>query len=288
MNRPPRLSRRTARLLLDGRPVARAREQRLARLLDALADQDTPCDAAVPGPLLEAFARRAQAVDATAAAADRGRGATGAPAVRSASRLRSRRISRVLTFKAAFVLAFSGATVAAAAADVLPAPAQSAVHELFGAWGVPAPAPAARAGRVQPQPPSMPGARPGLPTGLPTSRPAAPERPVAAGKDGPAPRHPANSNPAAAVDRCVLLEDVPKQRAVELRVGPDGRLGPGPASGPGRGCTGESGVSHPGGAGGGPVLTAPSGEPGTRGSDGGAVDPRHRHRPHPRRENCEH
>jgi hypothetical protein len=42
---------------------------------------------------------------------------------------------------AAVVLVLSGGTVAAAAGDALPGPAQRAAHELFGSWGVPAPTP---------------------------------------------------------------------------------------------------------------------------------------------------
>ena len=168
MNRPPRLSRRGARRLLDGRPANRPREQRLAEFLNTLADREAPDgeiatqgatdrdgtgrDAAareapdgeiagwgvVPPPVLEAFAR--QAGDSAAHATSPARSRPVRSGARSA--VGSRPIRRTLTVKAAVVLALSGATVAAAAAaDALPEPAQRAAYELLGSWGVPAPGP---------------------------------------------------------------------------------------------------------------------------------------------------
>jgi hypothetical protein len=168
VNRPPRLSRRGARRLLDGRPAARPREQRLAEFLDTLADRDRAGRAdrdaaaenqtdrdAVPSPVLEAFAR--QAGDAAASRSRAGDLASPARGRRTRSgaraALRSRRIRRALTVKAAVVLALSGATVAAAAAaDALPEPAQRAAYEWLGSLGVPAPGP------HHPDPAARPGA----------------------------------------------------------------------------------------------------------------------------------
>jgi hypothetical protein len=149
VNRPPRLGRRGARRLLEGHPGTRPREQRLAEFLDALAERDKPgrkntvrentvrentVRNAVPAPVLEAFARQA-----AEAAAARPRPVRSGSRSGAASGVRSRRVRRALTVKAAVVLVLSGATVAAAAADALPAPAQRAAHELLGSWGVPAP-----------------------------------------------------------------------------------------------------------------------------------------------------
>lgn len=70
-------------------------------------------------------------------------------------------MGRALAVKSAMlVLALSGGTMAAAAADALPGPAQRAAYNLFGSWGVPAPAtpprrhgpdPAANTGSVLPE-----------------------------------------------------------------------------------------------------------------------------------------
>lgn len=249
MNRPPRLSRGTARRLLDGRPAARAREQRLAGLLDALSDRETPGDAAVPAQLLQAFTRHAQdlanAVSARPPAGGRRPARSGA---RSGPGTRSRRIGRALTVKAAFVLAFSGATVAAAAAaDALPAPAQSAAHELLGSWGVPGPS-----GRVHPVPyaPGTPSASP-----RPSSAAAVPGSSHAAREGGLSPHAPA-FHPAAPETHCAPFEDL-RTRGVGLGFGT--RVGIGVGDAVGRGCTEDPGGFS--GLGGLPTPPATGGEP---------------------------
>ena len=268
MNRSSRLGRRTARQLLDGRPATRTAEVRLARLLDALGDQDTPSEATVPAHLLEAFTRRAREASAQAAVASAGRGGSARPGVHARSRTRSRRIGRALTVKAAFVLVFSGATVGAAAADVLPPPAQSAVHELFGSWGVPAPSD--RDVRIHPQAPGVPGAL--MDTTMP-AHPAAPAPAAAAGKAAPAPAHAPNSDPATPAEHCAPPAVLPRHAA-----------GPGAARADDRGCRSESdGYYHPGHAGhpghadragDGPEYTVPGGEPAERASGlRSALDP---------------
>lgn len=131
MTRNPRLGRRRARHLIDG-GAAHAREQRIADLLDTLAGHRGADPRPVPPELLAAFAWQAEE-----SVSRRGIGAGGRPR----SGARSRGVHRALTVKtAAVVLVLSGGTMAVAAADDLPAPAQRAAHAILGSWGVPAPA----------------------------------------------------------------------------------------------------------------------------------------------------
>jgi hypothetical protein len=133
MTRPTqRLGRRSARRLLDGDPAARAADERLAALLDTLAAEEKDrADREVPEDVLAAFARRAEPAGSRSGHGHRSGARAGA---------RSRHTRSALAVKtAAVVLALSGGTVAAAAADALPGPAQRAAHQLFGNWGVPAP-----------------------------------------------------------------------------------------------------------------------------------------------------
>jgi hypothetical protein len=119
-----------ARRLLKVAPPTDAREQQVAAVLTALAPEDA-ADAAVPEAVLAAFADHARSRRSREAVTSRGRKRSGA---------RMRGAGRAATIKAGLVvLALSSATVAAAAADILPAPAQQAAHSLFGSWGVPAP-----------------------------------------------------------------------------------------------------------------------------------------------------
>jgi hypothetical protein len=128
MTRNPRLGRRRVRHLIDG-GAPRAGEQRLAEVLGTLADHRAAPPRPVPPELLAAFTRQAEE-PASRRAVD-GRARTGA---------RSRGVHRALTVKtAAVVLVLSGGTMAVAAADDLPAPAQRAAHAILGSWGVPAP-----------------------------------------------------------------------------------------------------------------------------------------------------
>jgi hypothetical protein len=140
---PHRLGRRRARRLLDGDPAARTGAAGLAVLIDAL----TPAAAderETPAQLLAAFTRQAEAVPR---AGRRPRSAAHGGA-------RRRYVRRALTVKtAAVVLVLSGGTMAAAAADALPGPAQRAAYELFGSWGVPAPSlPPREGGPQNPEP----------------------------------------------------------------------------------------------------------------------------------------
>lgn len=96
-------------------------QEKLEAVLAALAPDDTT-DVAVPEDVLRAFAQYASADEPRSAGA------------------RALRIGRAAALKVAVaVLVLSSGTVAAAAADVLPGPAQRAAHSLFGDWGVPAP-----------------------------------------------------------------------------------------------------------------------------------------------------
>lgn len=96
-------------------------DERLAAVLAALAPDDA-ADAEVPEDVLRAFAEHAPVDSARRSGA------------------RTLRVGRVAALKVAvLVLAVSGGTVAAAAADALPGPAQRAAHSLLGRWGVPAP-----------------------------------------------------------------------------------------------------------------------------------------------------
>ena len=95
--------------------------ERVAELLRALAPDDA-ADVEVPEDVLRAFHQHAPA--------DGGRRAG----------VRVRRSGRVAVLRiAAVVLVLSSGTVAAAATDVLPGPAQRVAHSLLGGWGVPAP-----------------------------------------------------------------------------------------------------------------------------------------------------
>jgi hypothetical protein len=177
---PYRLGRRGARRLLDGDPAARAADPRLAALLDALAsveaDGETDGgDREVPVDVLTAFARHAEA-----AGPRPGHGRRSGARVRA----RSRQTRSALTVKtAAVVLALSGGTMAAAAADALPAPAQRAAHHLFGHWGVPAPSAPPHGVPDLPRP-SLSSVLPG---GSPTSKtPSAPAAATAPGAGGSA------------------------------------------------------------------------------------------------------
>lgn len=105
------------------RAPSAADEQRVDAVLAALAPENAT-SAQVPEAVLAAFAAQA------------GQDRRG----RSGSRRRAPRVGRAAPIKAAVVvLALSSGTMAAAVADVLPAPAQRAAHSLFGSWGVPAP-----------------------------------------------------------------------------------------------------------------------------------------------------
>jgi hypothetical protein len=135
---------RGARRLLKAAPPANAREERVAAVLSALAPQDAT-DAAVPEAVLAAFAAHTHP--------DQVREAVPGPGKRSGAR--AGRVGRAAAVKAGVVvLAVSSGTVAAAAADVLPAPAQRAAHSLFGSWGVPAPRTSPGAGMVSPSAPA--------------------------------------------------------------------------------------------------------------------------------------
>jgi hypothetical protein len=105
----------------------RKADKRLAEVLAALAPDDA-ADAEVPEDVLRAFAEHApvERVDPVDSARRSGARTLG--------------IGRAAAVKiAVVVLAVSSGTVAAAAADVLPGPAQRAAHSLLGRWGVPAP-----------------------------------------------------------------------------------------------------------------------------------------------------
>lgn len=135
---------RGARRLLKAAPPANTREERVAAVLSALAPQDAT-DAAVPEAVLAAFAAHTHP--------DQVREAVPGPGKRSGAR--AGRVGRAAAVKAGVVvLAVSSGTVAAAAADVLPAPAQRAAHSLFGSWGVPAPRTSPGAGTVSPSAPA--------------------------------------------------------------------------------------------------------------------------------------
>ena len=274
MNRPPRLSRRSARRLLAGRPVARVREQRLAELLDTLADhtdsadpahpadQDTASDAAVPARVLRAFAR--QTADAVTASPVRNAGDAATPprppggvrlarsGARSGSGSGPQRIRRALTVKAAVVLAFSGAAVAAAAAaDALPASAQLAAHELLGSWGVPAPT--ASGARTHTPPRSVPAPRPTSASGTP--------EPSASAWGGGAYSYAPKPGPATSGADCSIFDDG-RTHSISIGVG----VGVGDAFG--GDCPGEAGVyldgggeSSPAAAGGDPTKRATGGWP---------------------------
>ena len=124
--------------------LADERENRVAAVLAALAPQDAT-DAAVPEAVLAAFAVHADPDEERAAAPDRGR----------RSGARPRHVGRAAAVKAGVVvLAISSGTAAAAAADILPAPAQRAAHSLFGSWGVPAPRASQGPGTVSPSAPA--------------------------------------------------------------------------------------------------------------------------------------
>lgn len=263
MNRPPRLSRRTARRLLDGRPAVRAREQRLGYLLEALGERDASRGAAVPAQLLEAFTRHARDAASSAVSQGGGRARPTRSGARSGSR--SRRIGRALTVKAAFVLAFSGATVAATAADALPAPAQSAVHELLGSWGVPAPSQGigrthAAVAEAAPSAPNIPNApnAPSTPAAPPASHPAARAPSAPAGKDRPS-SHTSGSHPATPTADCAPFDSLRKGR---VGLDSDSRLGPGTGAAAVRVCTGEPGLYPSGRAGGGSADAATGGATG--------------------------
>jgi hypothetical protein len=162
-----------ARRLLEAAPSADPREQQVAAVLTALAPQDAS-GAPVPDAVLAAFADHARSGRSSFEPdAGRGHGCSGA---------RMRRAGRAATIKAGIVvLAISSGTATAAAADILPAPAQRAAHSLFGSWGVPAPHASHGAGTVSPSAPAV-GTRatgtPGTGTGTGTARPSA-ARPVA-------------------------------------------------------------------------------------------------------------
>jgi len=134
----------------------------VAGLLAALAPDDA-AGAAVPEDVLQAFAQHAPVSGAR----------------RSGARVL--RVSRAAALKAAVaVLALSSGTVAAAAADALPGPAQRAAHSLLGGWGVPAPHTSTR-GSVPSAPAATPGAGPSTGAGAaqPSASPAATASPTA-------------------------------------------------------------------------------------------------------------
>ncbi|HWG23377.1 hypothetical protein [Actinospica sp.] len=122
MSLRPLISVRGSRRLLHAAGPAGPHEQAVAQLLAALAPGDE--ERAAPATLVAAFAH----------SADRGvrrRRRAGAPVWR---------VGIAAAIKAgAVVLVLSGGTIAAAAADILPGPAQHIAHSLFGSWGVPAP-----------------------------------------------------------------------------------------------------------------------------------------------------
>jgi hypothetical protein len=155
------ISARGARRLLEAAPPADPRERRVAAVLTALAPRDAS-GAPVPEAVLAAFADRARS--------GRSREAAGGSA-HGRSEARMRRAGRAATLKAGVVvLAVSSGTVAAAAADILPAPAQRAVHSLFGSWGVPAPHASHGPGAVSPTAPAI-GTSPTVVPGTGSARP---------------------------------------------------------------------------------------------------------------------
>jgi hypothetical protein len=130
-------------------------DERLAALLAALAP-DHAADAEVPEDVLRAFAEHAPVDSARRSGA------------------RTFRVGRVAALKiAVLVLSVSGGTVAAAAADALPAPAQRAAHSLLGRWGVPAPH------ETHPSTPSSPAASPSASTSASAAVAASAVRPSA-------------------------------------------------------------------------------------------------------------
>lgn len=138
------ISSRGARRLLEAAPPTDAREEQVAAVLTALAPLDAT-DTAVPEAVLAAFAAHADP--------DLVRGAV--PGLGRRSGVRAWHVGRAAAVKAGVVvLAVSSGTVAAAATDSLPAPAQRAAHSLFGSWGVPAPHSSPGAGTVSPSAPA--------------------------------------------------------------------------------------------------------------------------------------
>ena len=123
----------------------RRADERLAAVLAALAPDDA-ADAEVPEDVLRAFAENAPVDSARRSGA------------------RTVRFGRAAALKVAVVvLAVSSGTVAAAAADALPGPAQRAAHSLLGGWGVPAPH------QAHPFTPSSPAASPSASAGASAS-----------------------------------------------------------------------------------------------------------------------
>lgn len=110
---------------------------------------------AVPPAILAAFARSAAA---TAAAADQ---PDSAPHASSRPRTLSREL---IVLSSTALLAVLASTVAAAADDALPSPAQRVAHAWFGSWGVPAPGRRAAASASP-----TPGSASVPPFGLPTT-----------------------------------------------------------------------------------------------------------------------
>ena len=141
--------------------LADAHEEQVDAVLTALAPQDAT-DAVVPEAVFAAFAVHAQPDRARAAAPDRGR--------RSGSGAWCAGRAAAVKVGVAVLAVSSGTVAAAAAADILPAPAQRAAHGLFGSWGVPAPHVSPGAGTVSPSAPSA-----GTPvTGAPGAGPPQP------------------------------------------------------------------------------------------------------------------
>jgi hypothetical protein len=91
------------------------------------------------------------------------------PAARPCALSTPWRASLTLAGSVGFECRISSGTAAAAAADVLPSPAQRAVHSLFGTWGVPAPRSSHGAKTVPPSTPAVGTAAtdmPGTATGV--------------------------------------------------------------------------------------------------------------------------
>jgi hypothetical protein len=171
-------ARRAERLLESAAPLG-PREQRVAAVLTALAARDgsaaadeadavgrsdgaVPTEvlaevpAEVPAEVLAAFAQQAARDGRTRGGArTRRAGTRGAACPDRRPGSWAWRAARAAAVKAVVVvLAVSSGTVVAAAADILPAPAQRAAHSLFGSWGVPAPDRQGGAGTPSPSAPS--------------------------------------------------------------------------------------------------------------------------------------
>jgi hypothetical protein len=188
------IGRRGARRLLESAEPAGPHERRVAEVLAALAPG--PETHPVPEAVLAAFAEAGEAAEERP-----GRRA------RRRARARAGRVWGAAVKTTAVVLVLSGGTIAAAAADVLPAPAQRMVHNLFGSWGVPAPHPQPGTGGPSSSPSSAPASR-SAQSPTPSPSPSAPSAPAqtGTGRAEPAPstgRGCPAGNTRAADSRCV-------------------------------------------------------------------------------------